>query len=423
MVLKLSPKNTLIILCLLLHLSSKGQDTKFLYERSACNSKNTMFCDSTDVFYGNSITLNNIELSKRKNKMFFVTKSFCYHRCIVYTIPVGKRLRITNHKDGRPTGNRKNIRYDQNDNPQKKEDTYLWMFNKNWLDGYIVNQYFYFNSTATYKGRPFTSPYFFIEMIDDCFEVEVLSNVLFNSNQKQLSDSISFLLNDVLSAQKKILGFEYQNDTLSQNKFQLEIKEEVDTQNKTSMKLYWVEKISQKKYEWLNITNFQGWNKKQKTEIKTKIKQKLSLYLITWEKRLSTKNTNQLLRIICEDLPIQFKTPTVDWRGRSVGLPRESMLVSTNLSIFLNNIIVRQQIYGNKKFDFFLKKPNDNFKGKTLYLKTILDFDTKNKYFLTLSMKGKENKTIIFDEDRISDNDMAESTVELVNVLEKWINE
>ncbi len=411
----------LLLLLLVVYNSKLKAQNEASVELERTGHPTKPICDS---IYSGIIVHKITDLKQQKKAIKFGTDSY-HFRAKVSDLPRKKRLVFYQYVLGRPDKIAK-----KDFNPTIHEDVdfeyrrtrlCVWMFNKNWYEGYITNKYFYFNATATYKNREDSFPSIFIEDIDDYFKLEIINNTPFDSPQKNIIDSVYTHLQSILSTQKKEIGFEYVTDTLKENTFQLEIKEEINTQKQKNIKIYLIEKISNQKYEWFNLSDL-NW-KKQKPIIEKNIKQNIGLYIIPWEKRLDINNTKQPLRVVWEDLPIQFETPLLDWRKKSMGLPRENTLISTNLTIFLHNIIVRQQKYGNKKFDFFLKKQDDNFKGKTLYLKTKLDFDTKNTYSLKLSMEGKETKTIFFNENRIADNDMAESNVDLVNILQKWIQE
>jgi hypothetical protein len=308
--------------------------------------------------------------------------------------------------------------YDFMPNPTPNQ---LIALGKTWRKGYKGNYCFFGTRTTVFQPVFGVGVKFLFEEIDDFVSLELKSE---NLNKIPFLDSLAFLTQKNIQNQKENLSF--LEGTSEKNNIQLQMVDELK-ENK-NIKMYLLEKVSGKKIEVFATKDF-NFQKKQKNEIETKIQKILALYMIPWDNPIPSKNTNANVRVIWKQ-PIRLIHTSKDPNVIAFGFSSESQMLINNLTILTNNILVRQQNYGNTKFDILDTKPNDNFAGKTIELDMTLHYDKKfigknnlerkNNYVLTITTNNKKHE-IIWKENRITNNDNTENLFELIEIIQNII--
>ncbi len=294
---------------------------------------------------------------------------------------------------------------------------------KTWYKGYEGNYCFFGTRNPNPDGRsPMTGFSFLLEDIDDFMRLETEKT---NPNKLPFLDSLHSLVQKNIQASKEKFAFWQPKDTSKKNTFQLQIVDELKEEK--AIKMYLLEKISGKKIEVFS-TNQIDFQKKRKNEIEKQIQRILAIYMVPWDNPLKPNNTNAGMRIVWKK-PVRLENNNKD--HGNIGFPQESQMIVNNLTILTNNILVRQQKYGNVKFDLLETLPKDDFIGKTIELDMALQYEKKfglkqniprkNHYILTIAYQDKIQK-ICLKEIRIADNDNAENLFELVEIIQNMIS-
>ncbi len=309
--------------------------------------------------------------------------------------------------------------YDFMPNPNPDQ---LIALGKTWRKGYNGNYCFFGTRTTTFIPVFSVGVQFLFEEIDDFVSLEIKNE---NPNKVPFLDSLGVLVQKNIQNQKEKLSF--WEGTSEKNNIQLQIIDELK-ENK-SFKIYLLEKLSGKKIE-VFATKDMNFQKKQKIELEKKIQKILGIYMIPWDNPLPAKNTNANVRVIWKQ-PIKLIHTSKDPSVIAFGFPSESQMLINNLTILTNNILVRQQTYGNIKFDVLETKPNDNFAGKTIELDMTLAYDKKfigknnlerkNTYILTV-MADNQKHEIVWKENRIANNDNTENLFQLIEIIQNIIS-
>ncbi len=300
--------------------------------------------------------------------------------------------------------------------------TQLISLGKTWRKGYNGNYCLFGTRTTLFEQKKMLWIKFLFEEIDDFVSLEMKNE---NPNKIPFLDSLGVLVQKNIQNQKENLSF--LEGASEKNNIQLQIVDELK-ENK-SFKMYLLEKLSGKKIE-VFATKDINFQKKQKTEIEKQIQKILGIYMIPWDNPLPANNTNANVRVIWKQ-PIKLIHTSKDPSVIAFGFPSESQMLINNLTILTNNILVRQQIHGNTKFDVLETKPNDNFAGKTIELDMTLAYDKKfvgknnlerkNTYILTV-MADNQKHEIVWKENRISNNDNTENLFQLIEIIQNTIS-
>lgn len=372
--------------------SLKCQKTIIEFSISNSDPEILSLCDSV---YNSEPLITTIDYTKDNENAKLSWKSG-YFRIRVNNLPKDKRLRVTNEFP-----KRKNL-----------------VYNKNWYKGY-TNEVFFANTLKGDKNK-LIIPKYFIEDIDDFPEIVYANTLLFQSNiskeKRRNLDSLDALLQTMVATTQK----KFKKNEKNKNIYVLDIREEVTTEKNEVTKVYIRDTFSNQQYELLNLTDW-NWNKDTKKNIEKIITQKLNCYLIGWDKPLKNNNT-QIKKINDKPAPLRliWEKPIVS-EGNPLTWQKENTLVTTNLTIILQNILVSQQLYGDTKFDIFPDN-KDNFKGKIIVLKTKLIYDIKRQeYELSILFDNDKRANFIWKESNIINNNMLENIIAISNFVAEVI--